>query len=489
MAKLGWRVRSLAWVLAHAPGGSAASACRPDQMLKAQERLAGHGKLTVGVTGGLAKGVQTENRVIAQDGQEVPIRIYRADDQADGGPVIMHFHGGGWTWARWTSPTGCAARCASGSAPSWSPWTTGWPPPTDSRLRSGQLRGGELGRRQRRRVGRRRRPNRRDGRQRRRQSGHRRHPDHAGPGRPEDLPPGTDVPGHRSADAGGVRSRQHPRAPTGRSCPRPAWSPSATTTSGPDGDATDPMASPILADDLSGLPPALIQVAEYDPLRDDGIRYARALQAAGTPARLTEYVGMPHGYFSFPKVIRGSIVQALAELCAEQRYALHGVPPLDRTVPQPPARRGEPSDRHSRPGGGPPGAGPRGRPEPGSAAPRHRRPAAGQARTRRVAHRAECAGTVLPATAGTSRPSPRCAPTRRRRSGRTPALPAAAAADPSTGPGHPRAAASRACSSCGGQRTVLHLGAELVFLVDQRGDLGQDLMFVHRSAPALLRWV
>ena len=90
----------------------------------------------------------------------------------------------------------------------------------------------------------------------------------------------------------------------------------------------------------SNLPPALIQVAEYDPLRDDGIRYARALQAAGTPTRLTEYVGMPHGYFSFPKVIRGSIMQALAELCAEQRYALHGVPALDRTVPQPPTGRG-----------------------------------------------------------------------------------------------------------------------------------------------------
>ncbi|MET0965648.1 MAG: hypothetical protein ABWZ02_04585, partial [Nakamurella sp.] len=49
-------------------------------------------------------------------------------------------------------------------------------------------------------------------------------------------------------------------------------------------------------------------------------------------------VGMPHGYFSFPKVIRGSIVQALAELCSEQRYALHGVPESDRAVPQPPAR-------------------------------------------------------------------------------------------------------------------------------------------------------
>src|SRR4029079_424469 len=42
-------------------------------------------------------GVQTENRVIAQDGQEVPVRIYRSDDQDDGGPVIIHFHGGGWS--------------------------------------------------------------------------------------------------------------------------------------------------------------------------------------------------------------------------------------------------------------------------------------------------------------------------------------------------------------------------------------------------------
>ena len=74
----------------------------------------------------------------------------------------------------------------------------------------------------------------------------------------------------------------HRPAPTGRSCRRRSWSPSATSTSGPDGDADSPMASPILAEDLTGLPPALIQVAEYDPLRDDGIRYARALQRPAT---------------------------------------------------------------------------------------------------------------------------------------------------------------------------------------------------------------
>jgi acetyl esterase len=51
------------------------------------------------------------------------------------------------------------------------------------------------------------------------------------------------------------------------------------------------------------------------------VRYAEALQRAGVPVRLTEYVGMPHGYLSFPRLCR-SAPQALAELCSEQRVAL-----------------------------------------------------------------------------------------------------------------------------------------------------------------------
>ena len=90
---------------------------------------------------------------------------------------------------------------------------------------------------------------------------------------------------------------------------------------GPDGDPASPWASPLLASDHAKLPPALIQVAEHDPLRDDGMRYAAALRAAGGSVRVTEYVGMPHGFMNFPGLCRGA-PQALSELCAEQKAAL-----------------------------------------------------------------------------------------------------------------------------------------------------------------------
>jgi acetyl esterase len=89
---------------------------------------------------------------------------------------------------------------------------------------------------------------------------------------------------------------------------------------GPGGDPANPLASPLLAE-LTGLPPALIQVGEHDPLRDDGVRYATALRAAGVRVRLTDYVGMPHGFVNFPG-LSGAARQAMAEVCAEQSAAL-----------------------------------------------------------------------------------------------------------------------------------------------------------------------
>jgi acetyl esterase len=65
-----------------------------------------------------------------------------------------------------------------------------------------------------------------------------------------------------------------------------------------DADGAHPYASPVLASDLTGLPPAHIITAEYDPLRDEGETYGRRLAEAGSPADVRRYDGMFHGFVS-----------------------------------------------------------------------------------------------------------------------------------------------------------------------------------------------
>jgi acetyl esterase len=60
-------------------------------------------------------------------------------------------------------------------------------------------------------------------------------------------------------------------------------------------DPKDPIVSPLWADDLSGLPPAVILTAECDPVSDDGRRYAERLSEAGVPVVFREFAGQVHG--------------------------------------------------------------------------------------------------------------------------------------------------------------------------------------------------
>ncbi|HUH69368.1 MAG TPA: alpha/beta hydrolase [Mycobacterium sp.] len=95
----------------------------------------------------------------------------------------------------------------------------------------------------------------------------------------------------------------------------------------PDLDITDPTALPIRfapanAADLSGLPPAYIGTAEHDPLRDDGARYAELLNAAGVPTELSNEPTMVHGYVSFALVIPAA-AEATNRGLAALKKALH----------------------------------------------------------------------------------------------------------------------------------------------------------------------
>jgi acetyl esterase len=86
-------------------------------------------------------------------------------------------------------------------------------------------------------------------------------------------------------------------------------------------DAADPRVSPLLADDLSGLPPALVLTAGFDPLRDEGRHYADAMRVAGVAVDYREYPSLVHAFANFfPQ--GGASATAMAETISALRAHL-----------------------------------------------------------------------------------------------------------------------------------------------------------------------
>jgi acetyl esterase len=82
-------------------------------------------------------------------------------------------------------------------------------------------------------------------------------------------------------------------------------------------DRKNPYASPLLAESVAGLPPAIVITAGFDVLRDEGIAYAERLEAAGVPVVSAPYPSMIHGFVAMDRVFgeaEDAVDQAAAAL-------------------------------------------------------------------------------------------------------------------------------------------------------------------------------
>ena len=77
----------------------------------------------------------------------------------------------------------------------------------------------------------------------------------------------------------------------------------------------NPLASTVYGE-LGGLPPAIVVTAEYDPLRDQDLDYAKKLEQAGVNIQLLDYQGMVHGFVQLPSFFEQG-KDAITKIAAE----------------------------------------------------------------------------------------------------------------------------------------------------------------------------
>jgi acetyl esterase/lipase len=314
MARMDLRVRLVGRVL----GRFSIAGLDDARLARVQQQRIGHNRLTDLVFGSVAPGVELADETAAGAAGPVPVRVYRPHGARSGPlPLVVNFHGGGWTigsldMADWLCSNVAVALPAVVVSVDYrlAPQHR-WPVAAEdcyAALVDVAGRAGELG---------------------------------ADPHRLAVM--GDSAGGNlaavvslmsrdRSGPAIGFQGLLYPATDLTLGSPSIEANAHAPILTKDDvlafrnhylggQDPQQPYASPLFAADHRGLPRALVQVAEHDPIRDDGLRYADALRAAGVPVRTTEYVGMPHGYLSFPRLCRAA-PQALAELCSEMRSAL-----------------------------------------------------------------------------------------------------------------------------------------------------------------------
>ena len=86
-------------------------------------------------------------------------------------------------------------------------------------------------------------------------------------------------------------------------------------------DTKDIRYAPLVESDLSNLPPALVIIAGFDPLRDEGVSYAQALIEGGNRVKLSNYEGMIHGFYLMGKVLDAAN-DAISESAREMKKYL-----------------------------------------------------------------------------------------------------------------------------------------------------------------------